>query len=68
MFTESGEETWEYTYTSSKVRAASFIPIVGPLAGGSDIESYTFTIRFGKDGLVKNSGRGKTTGGSVLGH
>lgn len=63
-FTENGEETWKYVLTKSQVRGASFIPIVGLFAGGADIQTYTLTVLFRTDGVVKQYGRGKTTGGS----
>jgi len=63
-FTESGEETWDYMLTKSQARASSFIPIVGIFAGGVDTQTYTLTIRIGKDGIVKGVGKGSSTGGA----
>jgi outer membrane protein assembly factor BamE (lipoprotein component of BamABCDE complex) len=67
-FSDNGEETWDYVLTKSKMRAASLIPIVGIFAGGADMETQTLTIRFTKEGIVKEIGKGKMNGGggSVL--
>lgn len=62
-FNDLGDEDWIYTYTRSKARAASFIPIVGLIAGGADMKTDTLRIRFSKDGIVKKIGKGKATGG-----
>lgn len=62
-FTDNGEEIWDYTYTRSQMRAATFIPIAGALVGGTDMETQTLTIRFNKDGIVKEIGKGRMTGG-----
>jgi len=68
MFSDNGEETWMYMYTRSSVRAASFIPVAGIFAGGADTNMHSLTIRFDKDGVVKQIGKGgaKGGGGSVL--
>lgn len=67
-FTDNNEEIWDYIYARSQMRAASLIPVVGIFAGGADINNQTLTIRFNKDGLVKELGKGQTKGGvgSVL--
>ena len=62
-------EEWIYVYVRSTIRPATFIPIVGIFAGGSDTEHNTLTIRFTKEGIVKDFSvsEGKmrtTTGGS----
>jgi outer membrane protein assembly factor BamE (lipoprotein component of BamABCDE complex) len=58
------EEDWYYSYTRSTVRPASFIPLVGIFAGGSDMQTYNLTIRFNKDGVVQNVGKGEVKGGA----
>jgi len=62
-YTDTEEEIWDYMCAKSQVRAASFIPIVGLVAGGADMQSYTLTVRFRQDGIVKNVGSGSMTGG-----
>ena len=61
-FTDNGEEVWDYTYTRMKTRASTFIPIVGLATGGTDVDTQILTIRFGKNGVVKEMGKGRTTG------
>jgi outer membrane protein assembly factor BamE (lipoprotein component of BamABCDE complex) len=62
--TDTNEEVWDYEYTISEMRAATFIPVVGIFAGGADMDTYTLTIRFTKEGIVKEVGTGMTTSGS----
>jgi outer membrane protein assembly factor BamE (lipoprotein component of BamABCDE complex) len=62
-FGENDEETWEYVLSKSQTRAATFIPIVGLFAGGADMQHHTLTIKFNKQGIVKEYGQGKTVGG-----
>ena len=62
-FTDNGEEVWDYHYIRSQMRGASFIPVVGIFAGGSDMNTQTLTIRFDKTGIVKEIGKGRTSGG-----
>ena len=63
QFTDNGEEVWKYHYTRSDVRGTSFIPYAGALIGGTDTKTTTLTIRFDKNGVVKNVGKGGSTGG-----
>lgn len=67
-FTDNNEEIWEYVYTHSQMRAASLVPVVSIFAGGADVDTQTLTIRFNKEGQVKEIGKGRSTGGggSVL--
>jgi len=63
-FSDDGRfEKWVYVYTKSQVRGASFIPIVGSFAGGTDVRMDTLTIQFSEAGIVQNLGKGVTTGG-----
>ncbi len=62
-FSDTGEETWEYVLSKTQVRASSFIPVVGMFTGGADVQTYTLTVRFRPDGIVKEVGSGTTTGG-----
>jgi outer membrane protein assembly factor BamE (lipoprotein component of BamABCDE complex) len=67
-FTDNNEEVWEYAHVSATPRAATFIPIVSIFADDADAKGDILTIRFDKNGVVKNMRQGKTTfsGGSVL--
>lgn len=47
----SGQRTLIYSGAHAQARAASFIPIVGPLVGGSDARATTAIFRI-KDGIV----------------
>jgi outer membrane protein assembly factor BamE (lipoprotein component of BamABCDE complex) len=62
--TDTNEEVWDYDYTISEVRVATFIPVIGTLIGGANTETYTLTIRFTKGGIVKEVAEGETTGRS----
>lgn len=62
-FSDTGDETWEYTLMKSQVRGASFIPVIGLFAGGADVQTYSLTVRFRPDGVVKSVGHGETKGG-----
>jgi hypothetical protein len=51
----SGDRTMTYMHFSTEVKAATFIPIVGIFAGGSDSQTTVFIITIdGKTGLVKD--------------
>jgi hypothetical protein len=43
-----------YVYSHGEARAASFIPVVGLLAGGSDGKVTTVTFDFTPDGVLKD--------------
>jgi outer membrane protein assembly factor BamE (lipoprotein component of BamABCDE complex) len=57
------------TYAGSHVqtRAATFIPIVGALAGGSDVRVSYVQFRFGTDGRLAEITSSETHSGSVTG-
>lgn len=61
--TDNSEEIWDYTLSQMQMRPSSLIPVVGWFTGGSDMQVYTLTVRFRQDGIVKEVGSGKTTGG-----
>jgi len=50
-----------YSYVPAQVRRASFIPIMGLLAGGSDVRSSAVSYRFGPDGKLLDSGSSQTS-------
>ncbi len=41
-----------YAYTQAQARAASFIPVVGLMAGGADAKVSIVSFKFGPDGLL----------------
>jgi len=43
-----------YTFTKSKVRGSSYIPIVGSFAGGVDTDQKNVTVYFDRNGRVKD--------------
>lgn len=59
-FTDLGEEEWLYSYGTVAIDPVSFIPIVGLFLGGTDVEGHSLTVRFTKEGIVKNVGQGET--------
>lgn len=67
--TGEGEEDWDYYYTKAEVRGATWVPIYGAFKGGVDGNTSILTIRFSRDGFVKQVGRGKSamSGGNLLG-
>jgi hypothetical protein len=44
-----------YSYAHSSVRAATFIPVVGMFAGGTDTKSQSVVLRFGTDGTYRDA-------------
>jgi len=63
QFTEDDKEIWLYTYSKKKERITSYIPIVDMCFGGYDTETHSLTIKFNKEGIVKNVAKSHTTGG-----
>jgi len=61
IFSDSGEETWEYEFSSYRSNPAQFVPIAG-LFASADVEKHTLTVRFRQDGIVKEVGKGRVTG------
>lgn len=57
----SGEEVWIYVSMKSQATAATYIPVVGLFAGGSDGQSRTLHIMFSKEGVVKDVSKGQHT-------
>ncbi len=57
-------EVWEYVYKHGQLRPATFIPVVGLFAGGTDVSGNTLTILFDDKGVVKKVGSGKISGGA----
>ena len=49
-------EYWMYSFMQSKIKASSYIPIVGIFAGGTKTKMTTLYIYFNKNGVVKKYG------------
>ena len=47
-----GTTSLHYVYAEVKIRPASFVPIVGALAGGSDVRTRSVTLRFDVGGQL----------------
>lgn len=48
-----GKITMMYIYTKVENKAINFVPIVGSLAGGMDMQQQTLQIIINKDGIVE---------------
>jgi len=49
-----GSHVAVYTHIEAAARAATYIPIVGLMAGGADSKLTTVAFTFGPDGLLKD--------------
>lgn len=49
-----GSRTDVYVYTHAQARAASFIPIVGALAGGADATTTMVSFHFSPEGILRD--------------
>ncbi len=70
----NGNTTFSYSYMRVTSHAANFIPIIGPLVGGHDVQNQMVIINFSTNDVVSNiitsygateSGNGVNTGGHV---
>jgi outer membrane protein assembly factor BamE (lipoprotein component of BamABCDE complex) len=52
--TDGGSEVWHYAYAHATATAASYIPIVGIFAGGSNVEKNELVFIFDKTNIVQN--------------
>lgn len=50
----SGKTIFVYSYARVEPTAASFIPVAGPLVGGSNVQHETCVVTFDSDGIVQN--------------
>lgn len=53
-FTDSGNQIWRYSHTSSKAMGRNFIPYANLFSSGANVESKELVIFFDKDGVVQN--------------
>ena len=51
---DQGYTTLLYTYVSANTRPESFIPYVGALVGGADIEQTTAILKFDHQGVLES--------------
>lgn len=47
-------ETWRYQYSHATLTAVSYVPIVGRVFGGRDVQKRQLVIRFDKSGVVSD--------------
>ena len=52
MIDSSGTVSLDWVYFESRMKGESFIPVVGPLVGGSDSKTKHLNVWLGKDGKV----------------
>jgi outer membrane protein assembly factor BamE (lipoprotein component of BamABCDE complex) len=50
----TGDTIFSYHYARAAAKPQSFIPIVGPFIGGTNVQSQYISIMFGPDDVVKN--------------
>lgn len=64
----NGDTMYSYHYTRASAKPASFIPLVGPLVGGANVQHQMVMVTFGPDDIVKNfmSSQGGTESGTGL--
>ena len=62
-----GTTLLQYVYSEAKVRPASFIPLVGAFAGGTDLRSNVATLRFDGNGLLLDVASSETEMGTGVG-
>jgi len=64
----NGDTMYSYNYARASAKPASFIPIVGPLVGGANVQHQMVMVTFGPDNIVKNfmSSQGGTESGTGL--
>lgn len=62
-----GSVTLQYVYAEATVRAASFIPIVGAFAGGTDVRTNMATLRFDPRGKLIDVSTSESQYGTGLG-
>jgi outer membrane protein assembly factor BamE (lipoprotein component of BamABCDE complex) len=49
-----GRQIMSYSFAYAQARPATFIPIVGIFAGGSDVRSSVVMLTFNKDGVLQD--------------
>lgn len=64
--TYGGQRTLIYSGAQSQARAATFIPVIGPLVGGADVRASSVMFRV-VDGIVVDFSSTQTATGSGMG-
>lgn len=62
-----GTSMMVYSHVRAQARPASFIPIVGAFAGGSDVSASTVMLRFDASGRLMDTSTNQTNVGTGLG-
>jgi len=50
----SGGSMWTYSFARASTKASSFIPVVGALSGGTNVQSQSLVLTFGADSILKD--------------
>lgn len=50
----NGDMTFTYHYMRATPTPQSFIPVIGPLVSGSNVQNQTVIVTFGPDNIVKD--------------
>jgi outer membrane protein assembly factor BamE (lipoprotein component of BamABCDE complex) len=64
---QDGKAVLTYTYADAQIRPASFIPVVGMFAGGSDVRADSVSIFFDAQGRFESSQSTTSEYGSSVG-
>jgi outer membrane protein assembly factor BamE (lipoprotein component of BamABCDE complex) len=67
MLMPDGRRMILYTYAQVRMRAASFVPIVGMFAGGADSKSTNVSFNFDAQGVLINDSASQTQFGTGTG-
>lgn len=62
-----GTVVLQYVYAEAQVRAATFVPIVGLFAGGTDVKSNAVTFTFSPDGKLLSTSSAASNYGTGVG-
>jgi outer membrane protein assembly factor BamE (lipoprotein component of BamABCDE complex) len=63
----NGSHMLMYFYVQAQARPASFIPIIGPLVGGSDSKSNSATLTFDNAGILVSYSASSSSFGTGMG-
>jgi membrane-associated protease RseP (regulator of RpoE activity) len=68
VWTSDGIQAINYTHVEAAARPETFIPIIGPLVGGADARSASYTFRCDRNGVLASEGwAGAQTSGGAFG-
>ena len=60
VYTSKKERTLIYTGIKYRTKAATYVPVVGLFAGGSDAQSTSVNFKIGPDGVLEEMSRSET--------